>query len=264
MPNAPEHKASFTASQIISATGYCSSCSAIHTIPLEGALTSCRELMQYLQQTHSIGMRTEQAADPRLSTDYLFGSARGKMFGVLQCKDFSGKITYLRAFSGQYNGLWHVDGWSPPLFDLDEFNRINTPQEKIIKELSTSITNAVPHSDTWFALRKKRKTLSRELMIKLHGIYQLSNAHNEQTTLSEAYSGCNGIPTGVGDCCGPKLLNDAYTQKLTPLSLAEFYWGKENKSQTKKHGYFYPSCRDKCQPILGFMLCGLKSNNENR
>jgi tRNA pseudouridine32 synthase/23S rRNA pseudouridine746 synthase len=66
---------------------------------------------------------------------------------------------------------------------------------------------------------------------------------------------------GVGECCAPKLLNYAALNGLKPLGLSEFYWGKENKSGTRKHGEFYPACAEKCQPILGFMLCGIKERN---
>ena len=42
------------------------------------------------------------------------------------------------------------------------------------------------------------------------------------------------------------------------FGLAEFYWGRENRSGNRRHALFYPSCEEKCRPILGFMLCGLE------
>jgi hypothetical protein len=51
--------------------------------------------------------------DPALATDYLFGPARGKMFGILEGHDQEGQQRFLYAFSGQYNGRWLVDGWVP-------------------------------------------------------------------------------------------------------------------------------------------------------
>jgi tRNA pseudouridine32 synthase/23S rRNA pseudouridine746 synthase len=44
---------------------------------------------------------------------------------------------------------------------------------------------------------------------------------------------------------------------LQPVALAEFWWGISPKSEIRKHGNFYPSCRGKCEPILGHMLQGL-------
>jgi tRNA pseudouridine32 synthase / 23S rRNA pseudouridine746 synthase len=39
--------------------------------------------------------------------------------------------------------------------------------------------------------------------------------------------------------------------------MAEFWWGQSPKSEIRKHKEFYPACRSKCEPILGFMLQGL-------
>ncbi|RZK77573.1 MAG: pseudouridylate synthase, partial [Pedobacter sp.] len=41
---------------------------------------------------------------------------------------------------------------------------------------------------------------------------------------------------------------------MRPLALAEFWWGQSPKSDTWKHGEFYPCCKEKCAPILRHML----------
>jgi hypothetical protein len=94
-------------------------------------------------------------------------------------------------------------------------------------------------------------------MQDIHRLYTLTNFRGELRPLTEAFTASGGIPTGTGDCCAPKLLNQAIQKCLLPLGMAEFYWGRENSSQTRHHGRFYPSCDTKCTPILGFMLCGL-------
>ena len=66
------------------------------------------------------------------------------------------------------------------------------------------------------------------------------------------------MPAGTGDCCAPKLLNYAAKEKLIPLSMVEFYYGKENRSGSKIHRHFYPPCTDKCGPIMEYMLTGIK------
>ncbi|MGY8674438.1 MAG: hypothetical protein ACKVHO_17840, partial [Verrucomicrobiia bacterium] len=68
-----------------------------------------------------------------------------------------------------------------------------------------------------------------------------------------------GLPGGVGDCCGPKLLQHAANTRLKPIGLAEFYWGGPHLSGKRQPGSFYPCCEEKCQPILGYMLCGLEN-----
>ena len=61
--------------------------------------------MQELEDSQRIDYQNVPAdADPRFSTDYLFGEARGQMFGLLECRDDQGRIVVLRAFSSLYNG----------------------------------------------------------------------------------------------------------------------------------------------------------------
>lgn len=238
--------------------GYCSHCKTEHSF-FEGITRQyCLELMQQLEEKKRIDLLTkDEDADPKFSTDYLFGEARGQMFAVMVCREKNGKLSLLRAFSCQYNGEWEVGGWVPPLFDVKEFKSMTYDVEREIKALGREIDLLETRSSQRQRLAKERKTLSQKLMKDIHSLYRLTNFRGETKSLYEAFSGAAGIPTGSGDCCAPKLLNYAAQNDLTPLGLAEFYWGKENRSATRQHGNFYPACQEKCQPILGFMLCGL-------
>ena len=64
-------------------------------------------------------------------------------------------------------------------------------------------------------------------------------------------------PTGAGECCAPKLIAQAYSLGLRPISLAEFYYGESPLSGEKAHKQFYEPCDEKCAPILPAML-GIK------
>jgi len=174
------------------------------------------------------------------------------MFGVLECKDAAGKTVVLKAFSCQYNGEWLVDGWVPPILDVDEFHRLGDPVDREIKSLDRLIAEQKNPE-----LIQKRKALSQDLMKQIHALYRLTNFRGETKPMTEVFRG--GIPTGAGDCCAPKLLNYAAKSGLKPLGLSEFYWGRENRSGTRKHGEFYSACAEKCQPILGFLLCGIST-----
>lgn len=193
----------------------------------------------------------DDGSDPALSTEVLFGESRGHMFGVLECLDAAGNTVLLKAFSGQYNGHWLADGWAPPIIDANNFNRIVDPVDRKIKRLDRQIAENKDRE-----LIRKRKALSQELMKQLHAQYQLKNFCGETRPLTAVFPTL-GIPAGVGDCCAPKLLNFAAKNGLRPVGLSEFYWGRENRSGTRQHKQFYPACAEKCQPILGFMLCGL-------
>jgi hypothetical protein len=199
-----------------------------------------------------------EARDPRLATDSLYGEARGKMFGVMECLAGDGSIVILRAFSGQFNGFWDIDGWAPPLFDNRQMTAISVSVETEIKRLGQEMADSGCSPLRRRKLQQLRRQLSQDLMRRMHGLYRLTNFRGEETGLLAAYCGENGIPTGTGDCCAPKLLNHAARQHLLPLGMAEFYWGRENRSGGRQEGCFYASCREKCRPILGFLLCGLE------
>ena len=109
-------------------------------------------------------------------------------------------------------------------------------------------------------LKKERKERSNALQNQLFDAYQFLNGKGERKSLLAIFSefGLDRPPAGAGECAGPKLLHYAYQHELQPLALGEFWWGASPKSEVRKHGHFYPACRSKCEPILGFMLQGLK------
>ncbi len=237
--------------------GWCSQCNVEHRLEQGNAHRHALELMKELEELKRIDYRRDSTdADPRFSTDYLFGKACGKMFGVLECEDGGGKVVVLRAFSCQYNAAWNLDGWVSPLFDVEDYEKIMVPGDRRIKEFGREIDALNSGDEDLPVLKRQRKHLSRSIMMELHKLYELMNFRGEKMPLTEVFKIANGIPTGAGDCCAPKLLNHAARHNLRPLGIAEFYWGKTNPSGTREHGRFYSSCIDNCLPILGFMLCG--------
>jgi hypothetical protein len=193
--------------------------------------------------------------DPRLGLDYLFGPARGQMFGVLACQDVRGNGQVLKAFSGQYNGVWEVPGWVPPIVDPAQFHRTIRDDEPRIKALTRLIGELPPESPRRSDLSAERRQLSAGLMERIFDLYRLANFRGQRRLLREAFLG-RAMPTGTGECCAPKLLHHAALNGLIPLALAEFYVGRENRSGTRTQGRFFAPCAEKCRPILGFILCG--------
>jgi len=241
----------------ISASGFCAACGTLHSLGAGDSRNYALELMKQLEAHKRIDCLSNpnhqsEIINHKFSTDYLWGEARGQMFGVLECADAAGNTVVLKAFSAQYNGEWLADGWVPPVLDVNEFNRLVGPVDREIKSLDRQIAETKRPE-----LIQRRKALSQELMKHIHALYLLTNFRGETKPMTEVFRG--GIPTGAGDCCAPKLLNYAARNGLKPRGLSEFYWGRENRSGTRKHGEFYPACAEKCQPILGFLLCGFST-----
>lgn len=108
-------------------------------------------------------------------------------------------------------------------------------------------------------LKSRRKAMSEALQRRIFSLFVVSNAKGQTSDLNAIFAAATGgiPPAGAGECAAPKLLNYAYTHGLTPLCMAEFWWGKSPTSTIRRHGHFYPACHSKCKPILGFMLQGL-------
>jgi tRNA pseudouridine32 synthase / 23S rRNA pseudouridine746 synthase len=105
-------------------------------------------------------------------------------------------------------------------------------------------------------LKQRRKELSRQLQAQMHAAYTVMNFLGNSRSLQQLMP--QGLPTGTGDCCAPKLLHYAATHNLKPLAMAEFWWG--SSSGGKIQGEFYGACAERCQPLMGFLLSGLKPN----
>ena len=202
---------------------------------------------------------------PEFSIEYLYGESRGKMLGVLVCIDESGNEISLKAFSSQYNGFWNIPGWVPPVLDPEAFANLVGPADRKIKKLDQIIKTASYNSRVTLAeLKNKRKALSVDLMSKIQDLYRFKDFAGNEYGIRELWRRdkkqseiIQGIPGGTGDCCAPKLLNYAALNNLTPVSISEFYYGKENASGTRKQRVFYPPCTEKCEPLLKTLAPGL-------
>ena len=244
----------------VAASGFCARCQTVHSLDTGDSYPAALRLMQHLKSTKSINLFSSTSITepaPHCSTTPLFGSGRGKMFGVLTGKTKTGEAKTLYAFSGQFNGHYVINGWAPPLFDMQEFTELTSGIESQIKVLGKEIENLPRMSASWLLLRRERRALSKKLMQDILALYRLHNFRGQTSSLFSAFYGTSGIPTGTGDCCAPKLLNLAACSGLQPTGLYEFYWGKENRSGTMHHAMQTQACREKCSPILGFLLCGL-------
>jgi len=121
-----------------------------------------------------------------------------------------------------------------------------------------------PFRDRIQALKQRRKKDSDALQRWLFAHFKLTNARGEEKNLLEIFRTYPvgqtrpGIPpSGSGECCAPKLFQYAFVHHLTPLQIAECWWGEAPKNALRRHGNYYPACRGKCKPILDFMLEGL-------
>ena len=213
------------------------------------------ELQAYILENHM-----EWSHDFGVSSDAK-ASGKGKMFGVLVVLNKEKELGYLSAFSGKLKDDHHPSLFVPSVFDLasngDFLNRGMTELTQIgyrIKRLSTIGNTGAKEEAQLLSISRKEKSvlLQKELFDQYHFLNRSGELKSLNAIFKEAD---NKKPaSGAGECAAPKLLQYAYTNNMQPLAIAEFWWGKSNKSEDRRHGEFYPSCNDKCRPILGYML----------
>jgi tRNA pseudouridine32 synthase/23S rRNA pseudouridine746 synthase len=172
----------------------------------------------------------------------------GKMVGVLVVESIDG-LAFLAAYSGLLEGRNDWPFFVPPVFDAQQPDGYFKIKEHEIMQSET------------------HKEMSQELQTWLFHQYRMLNGRGEVKDLVEVWQDYHNSPRirsryplppgGTGDCCAPKLLQYAYLHHLSPVCMAEFWWGESPKGLIRHHGQFYPACRGKCKPVLTWMLQGL-------
>lgn len=170
----------------------------------------------------------------------------GKTLGVLLYEG-----GFLAAFSGTLGGQTRQEGFVPPVFDLMQPGSWFLEEEAAISAMNARL-DALGHpaseaTEEECRLRCERKQRSRALQEWLFRQYRFLNARGEERALLELVP-LHLCQSGMGDCCAPKLLQEAYRRGITPLAVAE--WDAAT-------GEFTPPCTGRCRPILQFMLRGL-------
>lgn len=137
-----------------------------------------------------------------------------------------------------------------------EFKRLERYWKEQISEIKTELES---FSSQIEALKAERRNRSAALQQKLFQQFNFLNANGETKNLCAIFEETvqKTPPAGAGECAAPKLLQYAYLSGLSPIAMAEFWWGESPKTEIRHHGYYYPSCRGKCEPILRHMLQGL-------
>ncbi|MFT5667630.1 MAG: tRNA pseudouridine32 synthase/23S rRNA pseudouridine746 synthase [Vicingaceae bacterium] len=184
-----------------------------------------------------------------------FLAKKGKMFGVLVVQKKDETYGFLAAVSGKLPNNVKCDKLIPSIFNdsADDFfiNRGMTELTEIGEEIKKS--GCQLEID---ALKKSRKEKSIKLQEQLFKNYKILNLFGIEKNVIEIFkdSSHGSPPSAAGECAAPKLLHHAFKQQLKPIALAEFWWGNLSENRERNHKKFYPACKNKCRPILEYML----------
>ena len=138
-------------------------------------------------------------------------------------------------------------------FDTNERTGVEQAQKFFEGEILVGLRGLEQERDR---ASEQRAAKSRDFLVRIHRTYVLPNGRGKQVPLRELFAPAEP-PGGAGDCAAPKLLAEAYRERLRPIALAEFWCGASPPTGDRRDGAFYPACRGKCGPILAHMLDGL-------
>lgn len=205
---------------------------------------------------------------------------QGKMLGVLLarrkpersdysdcpcCHPLPDEQVLLIAYSGVVNGL--VDDnqyFVPPIYDLSVPDDFYLQEDEAISQINQEIrrlqelpTSAEVEQEIQ-KLQEERKQKSIALQLKIFEHFNLRNPQGEYRNVVDIFRDAKrGLPPGgTGECAAPRLLQYALEHQLEPIALAEFWYGRSPQRYRRAHGQFYPSCIEKCSPLLAYMTQG--------
>ena len=173
-----------------------------------------------------------------------------------QLKEAKEKRELLRK-TGQLDAKEEADLIRESQFQKAEYKRLERSWKDKIASLQVEAGNWEKQIQE---LKAERKVRSASLQQQLFEQFRMLNYRGEVITLCDIFEQTvhKTPPAGAGECAAPKLLQQAYLHHWKPIAMAEFWWGNSPKNEVRHHGYYYPACKGKCEPILRHMLQGLE------
>jgi tRNA pseudouridine32 synthase/23S rRNA pseudouridine746 synthase len=186
---------------------------------------------------------------------YDFRIQKGKMFGILVVQKEDNTYSYLGTVSGKLPKNAVCNKFIPSIFDDSVGNFFIHKGMTELTEIGNQIKNSNNSSEI-DSLKEKSRQKSIALQQRLFENYHFLNLSGKERNLLEIFknSSHGNPPSAAGECVAPKLLQYAISQKLKPIALTEFWWGGVSNDKEKEHTVFYPACKDRCRPILEYML----------
>lgn len=187
-------------------------------------------------------------------------AAQAAEFASMRARHAANKLERRRARSELGAAARDDDAVRRDLHELDQASRADKAERRRreaahAEQQREYAQQLAPLERRLAALERLRRMVSRRLMQRIHDCYRITNARGDTCGLRELFAPIEP-PAGAADCAAPKLLAHAYAHRLRPLALAEFWWGAPPATGGRVAGVYYPACREKCGPLLPFMLQG--------
>lgn len=214
----------------------------------EAQISQINHRIEALEHSDLRASLLQQAADRKAAGEQALKEARDALKEAKRQRDL------LRA--SDHNDFTEEQLTRESRFLKAEYKRLEKQWKAKLEEVETALKRSDEEIE---ALKTERKRRSVLLQNRLFAQFRMLNARGEEKDLWQIFRehGRPVPPSGAGECAAPKLLQYAYRHGYRPLAMAEFWWGASPEAEIRKHGYYYPACKSKCEPILGHMLQGL-------
>ncbi|MEP2771980.1 MAG: pseudouridylate synthase [Fulvivirga sp.] len=222
----------------------------------------------YQKTPHPLAQRAAYELQEKLNTqtsDHNFSPAPNpkarvaeKMLGVLVVKAMDGALGYLAGCSGKLNNEQFSFDFVPSVLNgafLDTGMQVIEDFNHEIKGLADNIENSAQRKVLMQARKAHSNALNDQIYDNTHFLNQAGVSKSLRVIFEDTHHA--NPPGGAGDCAAPRLMQYAFKHQLTPLTMAEFWWGQSTKATDWRHRTFYTPCTHKCRPILHHMLEGL-------
>ena len=190
----------------------------------ELAFKYCKEIISLLEEKKlSLVYTTKKISAERF--------ANGIMIGVLVAKNSAQENKILFTVSGisrKIEGKFHDAIFIEPIVSNRKIMSALQKNDKKIHLLTEKLKSC--RKEDIQELQLHRSTLTSESLEKVHELYSFYCFDGKIRSLKQICK--NQLPpTGTGDCCAPKLLNFAFKNNLTPLSMCEVFYGRSTEKK---------------------------------
>lgn len=230
--------------------------------PQEEAFAVCKKIIDALE--HGI-LQLEQVG--KISAER---SGQGIMIGVAVCQKAGGTSVILNTVSGISKKIKGSEAagfgiFVEPIVSAEKIESALEKNDFQIHQLTEKINllkkkrkrpdgKFENQTEEEIQLVKQRSFLCDESLKKVFGLYSFHCADGKIRSLLEICRKTQNTlpPTGTGDCCAPKLLDFAFKNNFSVKSMAEVFYGKNNKFRV--NGKLCEPCDERCALILPEML----------
>ena len=226
--------------------------------PEEKAFDICNQIITSLENGSVKLEQLGKVSDSR--------GEHGIMIGAALCKDADGRLLILKTVSGISKKLVLASDdesiYVEPIVSAEEIETALKQNDKEIHQLTDEINRLkaarkLENGKYSNITEEERKLVERRKFLcnqSLKNVYELYSFHTALNTVVSLGEICADLlpPTGTGDCCAPKLLDYAFSNRYSVVSMAEVFYGKD--TAYRQNGRNYPPCDERCGLILPEML----------